>query len=331
MIDIVNVISISPSDVELARQGLEKIRLSQVSESELSKILSSSVEQFNLFYKSYGRPTFTANRLLRSDSPLSNLYNENLITLNKDFNRIYQSLSAASNDTLNAFNFASVISKEISSQASSVSSKVLDLNILNGYNKGEVIVAGDNFLDLSKIDQTYGIDLLQAEIIFGTGAIGLKKVDAVTVTTPATKVTISPIKPVNKNDKVNTASTPGNLERFYEGKYYALIGQQNPEGKVLKLKEVIDPANIPNSASTTTVNGGQSVDNAGGAAAALDATTSKGFFAVVSTTEEQKNSVRKNMFDGSADTYWECEIVYKVEPLIDPQDASDVLIDGGDI
>lgn len=331
MIDLINVVTLNSSDIENAKQGLERMRLTQASESDLSKILYSSIEQFDLFYKNYGKPKFKANRLLLNDTPISQLYNENLTSLDKDFNRIFISLKSSTSDTLNAFNFASVISKEITNQAASISSKVLDLNILNGYNKGEVIVAGDNFFDLSKVDQSYGIDLTQAEIIFGVGAIGLQKVDAISVTNVNTKVSISPLKPVGKGDKVNTSPTPGNLERFYEGKYYAPIGQQNPEGGVLKLKEVIDPASIPDSASTLTKNGNATGSINGGAASVLNAVESKGFFAVLGTTESQKNSIRKNMFDGSADTYWECEVVYKVEPLIDPQEAADVLIDGGDI
>lgn len=324
--DVYSVIKLNPSDALKIKQHLEKIKEAQTNNPEAESAISSASEQFNTFFANYGDPYFTAHELKRNDTPRSQLYNENLTTLSDDFQRLYASLESAAESTLSAFNFTTIISKEISDQANASASKVLDLNILNGFTKGQVIVAGDDFIDLSKVDSAAGIDTSAAEILEGANALALKRVASVPVTNPNVSVTITPVKPIGQNGKVNTDPTPLNLERFYEGKFYSYIGQQEPEGGALQLKYVVNPADIPSSISTTTVNG-QPVDaqaQIGAETLAKQAQANSNFYAVVPATEEQKAALRAKMFDGNPDTYWQCEYVYKTEPLIDPLDSGGI-------
>jgi len=312
MSDLFSVVEISAADADKIRRHLDAIKQTQANTSDALEAINSATNEFNQFFSQYGEPYFTANQLKRNDTPRSEVYNENIATLGEDINRAYISLSSASSTTLNAFNFATIVSQEITNSADQAASKVLDLNILNGYTKGQVIVAGDDFSDTSKIDSSAALETAQAKPIQGAKSYGLNVIDSVSIVSPDIKVSITPIKPVGQNGKVNTDPTPLNLERFYEGKFYAFIGQQQPEGDSLSFKYIVDPKAIPASASKVTVDGKVVQDDLS------QVQQSTNFFAVVPTSDTDKAKARAKMFDGNPDTYWQCEYVFQTEPLIDP-------------
>lgn len=295
MTDIISAVKISQADLDKIRKHLSKIKETQSSTSDLGEIIGSANTEFNKLFINYGQPGFTAKELKRNDTPSSELYNTNLQTLSEDLDKAYLMSSSAASSSLSSFNFAKIVTDEITNQANALASKVLDLNILNNFTKGQVIVAGDDFIDKSKIDSSAGVDSSSASVIDGANAIGLEIVDAVSVTqnNPNITVTITPIMPAT-DGKVNVTPTPGNLERFYEGRFYAFMGQQDPEGGTLQLKYIVDPSTIPEGTEINKV----------------------GFFSVAPSSEEEKQSSRKRMFDGNPDTYWQCEFCYKTEPLI---------------
>lgn len=365
MADLFNVVDLNPSDADKILQHLNKIRAAQASNSDLTQAISAANAEFGEFFKGYGKPYFTAHKLLPNDVARSEIYNENLSTLEADIARLYKYLAYVSNGTLTAYNYSSILAKEITNTASASASKVLDLSILNGFAKSQAIVAGDDFIDNSKIDQAAGISTSQAEVIEGANAIGLKKVDAIIITGPDTKVSIVPVKPATDGSSVNTQPTPQNLERFYEGKFYAHMGGQEPEGDKLEIKYIVDPSQIPDtltsantpaatppkasvaSAVKRKVNANTWSDllwkmNSQSASTpdALPKTTaedswekkkeafdkamkSSQFFAIVPASEADKNAVRLRMFDGSPETYWQCEYVINSPSLIGEPEGED--------
>lgn len=320
MPDLFQAVEVSPIDADKIQSHLEKIRQAQDNEPELMAAIAAAVEEFNKFFLNYGKPYFTAHTLHLNETAQSSIYNENLDTLFEDLNRLHILLVAATGSTIASFNYSTVVAKEIANRAALAASKVLDLNILNKFLKGKVIVAGDDFLNDEKIDKTIGVDTTQADILGGASAIALLTVDAEIVTTEDTEISITPILPIGKSDSVNTDPTPNNLQRFYEGDFYAPIGEMRPEGGTIAFKYIVDPAKIPPSiATTTTVNGSIVDETAGGAAAAAAAFEGGlGFFAIVPSTDSQKQFIRRRLIDGDPSTFWEAEFVYGIPSLIDP-------------
>jgi len=329
MSDLFSVVEISRTDADKIQHHLNKIKQTQAVSSDAIEAVNSASVEFTKFFSNYGQPYFSAHKLRLNDTPRSSLYNENLNTLNDDISRAYVSLESANNSTINAFNFASIVSDEIKNTADLAASKVLDLNILNGYTKGQVIIAGDDFADNSKLDISAAVGSSQADQLLGSKAYGLSVIDSKTISNENIKVSVFPLKPVSSSGgTVNTSPTPFNLQRFYEGKFYAFIGQQDPEGGQLQFKYTVSPSVLPEKVSETYVNGvkvGQSNSSAPGSQDNLsiaDAKNTPNFFAVVPASEELKNNIRLKMFDNNPDTYWQCEYVYETEPLIDPYASS---------
>lgn len=330
MADVFNAVEIDPSDSDKLLKHLEKIKEVQASSSELAEAVGAAMEEFRKFFLNYGQPYFTAHTLDLNATPESALYNENIETLVEDLERLYKMVSSAAGSSLTSYNFAAMVANEVKNSAELSASKVLDLSILSDFVKGTTIVAGDDFINADKIDSDYPVETTTAELINGASSIGLKTVDVQIVSGPGTKISVTPVLPAGPDGSVNTDPTPQNLERFYEGKYYAPVGQQNPEGGKLDIKYIVDPSALPGIITETSENGGESSFQATADGLSEDLTDISddtaqdildgniGFFAITPATEEQKSAIRGRMTDGNPDTWWECEFVFESEPLIDP-------------
>lgn len=310
MVDIFSAIDLKPDDSKRILAHLNQIKEAQAGNGDLSVAINAAMEEFNQFFLNYHEKYFTAHKFLENDTPNSITYNENLRTLANDIDNLYDSLSTVAASSIAAYNYSTISSNEIKKAAEIAASKVLDLNILSDFVKGTTIVAGDDFIDNSRIDTTADIETTQAESVKGASSAGLKPIDISIVSDPNTKIDIVPVMPNNVDGFVNTEPTPDNLKRFYEGKFYAPIGELRPAGGELKLSYFGDPAIKVGSEVSTTVNGVLEGDP-------IEEQDLEGFFAIVPPSEEAKQASRLKMLDGNPDTFWEAEWVTKTAPLIE--------------
>lgn len=317
--DIFQAIEVSPLTSERIKYHLARISEAQAGSGNLGDAVADAVKEFNSFFLNYGKPYFKANKFHKNiGTPKSEEYNETLETLKEDLDRLYQMTESAAKSTVSAYNYSSITAEEIKNLALEASSKVLDLKILNDFVKGTTIVAGDDFINNSKIDINIKPETTQAGLVEGASSMGLKAVGAEKVSNPgSTTISITPVAPATEGEKgnsVNTDPTPGNIERFYEGNFYSALGEMRPEGGELRFKYVVDPDDLPpESVVKVTVNGATTQDEG-----IEEAQNYKhaGFYAVVASTDAEKQKIRLNMVDNNPDTFWECEYVYATPPLI---------------
>jgi len=350
--DIFQAIEVSPLSSERVRYHLSKISEAQSQSGDIGEAIAEAITEFNKFFLNYGKPYFKVNKFHKNiDTPNSKKYNETLETLKEDIDRLYNMAEAAANSTVSAYNYSSITSEEIKNLAAQASSKVLDLKILNDFVKGTTIVAGDDFIDTSKIDTTIQPETTQAEVLEGASSIGLKAVGVERVSRPDnTSIRITPISPAfrieqyyttnhslfghsieSQNryvsaDRVNTEPTPDNIERFYEGHFYAPVGEIRPEGGSLNFKYIVDPADLPPEIATRVVQNNTTVSDDGVAEA--QEYKHAGYYSVVAASEEDKQAIRLRMIDGKPETFWECEYVCATPSLIDTVNIEDGIVDG---
>ena len=269
--------------------------------SDGSSILSEAMASFKNFFDTLSEPEFVPEELTTGDTPRSEVYNKNLRSIYNDISRFYVELNNLTSSNIKSYNYSQVVIAEIKKRAEALSSIVLDLNILNNFTRGDVIVAGDDFINLSNIDKSAALGAPPAELLSGGTGLGLARSTTVEVTRdPRVKIDVIPISPSNK-----TTPTPNNYERFYEGNYYNLLGLARPEGGKFNIRYSM----IPSSKDGTP-----------------DPTNLVGIFLDYGATDEQKQETRSRMFDGNPDTFWECEYVYKlVNPLVANLDEAIVL------
>jgi len=312
--DIYQAIELSPLHSDRIKFHLNKVREAQVGDGDLGSAISAAIEEFNQFFLSFGKPYFKVN-LFRpgGHNAKSHEYNETMLSLKEDIETLYKLVKSAASTTLSAYNYSVVTAEEIKNSAAQASSKVLDLNILNNFVKGTVIIAGDDFLDQSKIDTSVQAETTQAELLEGASAVALKAEGVNKVSLPNnTTIKITPVAPAKSDGSVNSAPTPQNVRRFYEGHFYAPIGEIRPEGGKLKFKYIVDPSSVPTGTTKKIEEDGEVTKNEG----IEQIKGGVGFFAIIPPSEQAKKKIRKYMLDGDPQTFWECEFVYSTNSLL---------------
>jgi len=298
--------------------------------SDANSLLSEATALFKDFFTNLSDPEFKPQPLETGDTPKSQVYNDNLRRIFNDISRFYTELQNLSEANLKAFNYSQVVVNEVRKRAAGLASIVLDLNILSNFNRGDVIVAGDDFLNLERVDTEAALGSPAAELVSNGAGLSLARADTNALNTdPRTKIEIFPIGPPTpgaQGSEVNQAPTPGNFRRFYEGNYYNFLGQARPEGGSFNIQYILDPNAVSaesQAAARSVTSGpfGGIINRATGGAIgeiAEQKTTDQGAFLEYGATEEQKAPARLAMLDGNPDTFWECEYVIKLtNPLIE--------------
>jgi hypothetical protein len=223
-----------------------------------------------------------------------------------------------------AVNAAMVASKEIQNRANYAQTLITDLRMLANQLDTEVVVAGDDFASTDRIDSAFPLSYQKADIDTVHGMATLAKVSVTNVVTPGMKIQVAPLGPAAA---LNRLPTPDNSARFYEGFFYAPIGDPRPEGGKWHLEERVRPG--------VTVPGASDIFNLNLDAGQADpfkdfpdletqkATRPQGFplnpedIVVIDrgANLEELNLIRRRMVDGNPDTHYECEFVINAPEL----------------
>lgn len=302
MVDQIQSTIDSKALITKLRASLDKInnRLSATKNTSIASALAEANSAFKTFFDTLQDPLFYPELFMTGDTARSEAYNNNLLAISKDIERFYDEIDSLGNAQIKSYNFSKTIINEITKRANSLASIVLDLNILNGYNRSDTIVAGDDFKSNQYIDTEMATASSRAEATTNGFGIGLARNGSNNVLDGA-RIEVIPIAPSN-GSTVNTSPTAGNLERFYEGNYYNFIGTARPEGGQFNIRYIMNS----DAEFTTTDTGAQP----------------SGIFVEIGATKEDKLIQRSKMVDGNVGTFWECEYLYKLpDQLFDFPDA----------
>lgn len=277
-------------------------RISSIENPTINKALGELNSAFKQFFDTLGDPEFKPEYFLTGDTARSESYNNNLRMIYNDLDRFYKEIKTLTDAQLKSYNFSSVLVNEITSRANGLASIVLDLNILSNFDRGDVIVAGDDFKTLDYVDLEAPVASSTAELLPNGSGVGLAR-DGASSVLKNSKIEVIPLSPSNASNgqgTVNTDPTPGNIERFYEGNYYNFLGLARPEGGRFNIKFLLkDP--------------GQE--------------SQQGIFVDLGGSTTDKNRARLNSIDGDAATFWECEYLYKSPESLVPDIVDSVVID----
>lgn len=313
----------NPSRTEHAAKKLKEI-IQQVSESNRDELDINSIAgklqvAFRSYFDSISDISFSPKYLIKGNIVESKTYNDNLREINEDLERFYEELESLATIQANSFNYSQIVAEQILNRADSLASIVLDLNIINNFTRGDVIVAGDDFRNTDFIDLAAGTASPTAELLNGGGGIGLARDDSRELLNPGTEVEVFPLAPATNGGETNQEPTKGNIERFYEGNYYNFLGQARPEGGRFNFKYILKPETPPDEEEenlSELPETGEEAENFQGVEDNSQ-NVADGYFVDFGATEDQKKVRRGLMFDKDPVTFWECEYNYKApSPLI---------------
>lgn len=329
MVDQIQSTIDSQSLVLKLKSSLDRInsRLAGTSNASIASALSEANAAFKIFFDNLKDPGFTPEFFIDGDTARSESYNNNLRSLSDDLERFYVEMKSLSNAQLKSFNFSQIVISEITKRANGLASIVLDLNILNSYNRSDTIIAGDDFKTSDYIDSSAALASSKASIVSNGSGLALAVDGTQNIIQNAT-IDVIPLAPTDKSvtvtsksrkrrfganrrmttskvvvvptNTVNSEPTAGNIQRFYEGCYYNFIGMARPEGgQQFNIQYMVDPSSVKESQDPSTV------------------TKEVGLYVELGAPEDIKKQARLKMIDGDPSTFWECEYLYRApKPLI---------------
>ena len=279
--------------------------------SAISAAVGQTLTTFSEFFTTLASAEFEPELFSTNDTPRSEIYNKNLLTVYNDLKRFYDDIRNLNEVQITSYNFAQVLTKELVTRADELASTVLDLSILNNFDRGDVIVAGDDFKNSDYIDFDIGTASVPVDFVFGSNGVTLGRVSTENVVDDRTQIDIIPLLPVSTSGQVNTTAKIKNIERFYEGNYYNYLGMARPEGGgQFNFQFFTSPSGASEPPQVFSDSNNFSID--------VDLISSNGAYLEVGANRAAKGEVRRRMIDGNPSTFWECEYVYEApDPLLE--------------
>lgn len=290
--------------------------------SDLPDIYSTLFGVVNSFYDNLKGPISVVRKFNPTDARSRDLVLRFLRTVGLDMQILRDSAIEVSENLAQTINVSQTKANTLQKSVNDVVAKVESLSLLLDTPSADVFVAGDSFVDDRYIDRTLSTGR-SAEISSSGGALTLAKSGSTRLTNNNTVAEVQTSFHYDLSEFLEKGFNPeagADRERVYhvyEGKYFARFGQMLPAGGQLLVKKVSHPNEInPPAPGLTVYQGDQEPPPA----------ESKEMFVVQSPNAAQMYQSRAKMFDGSSDSFWRIEALFRHVPEGSPE-SSELLTD----
>jgi len=334
-----------------------KAALLSKAEGNMTDALRDIMNAAERVLKRIGKMKFDPVYLATDADPDPVAWNENLYQIEEDLTVAFEEEKRIREMSDVVDHSAEMAAREIEYKANLATSQSTDLRLVSGQLDQDVLVFGDSFQDMSKVDTSFPLGNAPADVITAHGIASLKRTSVRNVITADAQVDITPLQPSqfftpetdfgrlpNFNAQEGT-----NVHRFYEGRFYAPLGEGRPEGDRWHLEEKVKPGVVVEGDRDYTFNPEGLFDQFPDLRDQNDQITrpgdalAPGDIVVVdrgASLGELVNS-RQRMLDGDPTSFWESEFVIhtpEIQEAIetaegrsgasDPGDNPDAVIEG---
>lgn len=259
-----------------------KARISELGTSDSEKTLDA-VNLYLGFIERLGSAEFDGRHLDPRETATFQGLNRLFGVIDDDIQALYQELKTLLDMRTVSFNRSQSALSGAEADLNRTTGIAMQATLASGGQARGLFIAVDNFADASIQDPNS-----TAEVAFGGGALTLEKVEVIPAVDSSAKVTVTADTSTPNVSEIKEAlgikSGDVIVNPPYEGKFYALLGEIEPEGGYLKF-------------------------------------TKTGTEIVLAPTPDQaKINGRKAMLDGSPDSYWQIERTMLIP--VDDVDAS---------
>jgi len=291
-------------------------------------LVARAMTSFKKFIVSLGDPRFAFEPIHIGNNTVSrDYYNRTRKTIEQDLIAAEEDVTNLGHAAIESFNVAQTLAKELEGLAALAGSKAQDIAVLAQGAATTVLVAGDSFDNRNQVDSSFALTMPSAYVDVRQGLVTLSREEAESLLDPErVKISVEPQGVTRK-----TQDYKENTGRFYEGRYYALAGQAEPEGGRWHIEELTSKAPddgfyyefekwATDTAGRNYARRGWTYDGAEASVNPIGAYVDQNGNLVVrneiilrdrGATEAELNAVRLRMIDGNPDTYWQCEYVLK--------------------
>jgi len=180
---------------------------------EHADIKAKVFESFTKYFTELSQPTTDDDPLLGYGIRDPEQYSELMDSFQADVDSAAADARNLSDSIVSAFNYSSILAKQLDTNVRKVTSKSQDLQHLSNAFSDQIITAGDDFADDSKIDRSAALEVQMAEKAPNDSTITLKREGSVNMLN-------------DSRVKIRVLST----FQIYEGLFHAPQGEARPEG-----------------------------------------------------------------------------------------------------
>lgn len=292
---------------------------------------------FRELFSNLGKPSVELQPFAAKQVPRSSQINKTMAQIEDDLQAAYDEMGGLRQGLVESFNHAQALSQDLIVSADSIGSKVVDLRLLAGQQDQNVLIAGDDFRTLARVDQSIGLQNQAADILLDQGVVVLKRTKTVNLVNENTQIDVTAIGPTD----LKSGPTVDNINRFYEGNFYDFVGQARPEGGRYHLEQTmsvnVEPTGITSRTiftSSKTTRPADVINIAKNRVAQTnDGNTKPGerlrpediIVYDRGASEGEKQTVRKFLTDENPASFWECEYVKTDQEIQDLVDQSKLI------
>ena len=131
---------------------------------DVRKQLEAIYAGFKKLYTTVGKPSVELRPFDPKNQPKSASYNLTMAEIEEDLALAYDETRSLGTTMVEVFNYSTALSRELADASQSAASKVIDLRLLAGQLDQNVLVAGDDFSDTSKVDFTFATQNSRADV-----------------------------------------------------------------------------------------------------------------------------------------------------------------------
>lgn len=212
--------------------------ISNRDQSDGISVMEQTLSALEKFFTRLGKPQFEHKEILPEDPIISDELNAILGTIVNDLKVGYEEVANLRDSAIATHNYATMHIGEIQRRSDEVAGLVTDLRLVSGQHGEEVIVFSDNFVDDSKLDAGFPLEHLPAQTMPGQGSLTLNRTEVRALASEEIECSVTPLNGASRDPSVD------NVGRFYEGHFYAYLGEAEPEGGKFHLEEKLNQSTL---------------------------------------------------------------------------------------
>ena len=151
--------------------------------------------EFKRFFTKAKSPRFQFSPLTKGDVVVAEKYNDTILDAMEDLSVCTDETNAIKPIVIGSYNAARQMGKELENRSEVALSKITDVRLFQGQLGQEVLVVGDDFQSIKKVDGAFALSAPSADVRTADGLVTLNRIESVNLVGGGTKVTCEPLAP----------------------------------------------------------------------------------------------------------------------------------------
>ena len=170
-------------------------RNSERDRGSIFDILTDLFIEFKRFFTKAKSPRFQFSPLTKGDVVVAEKYNDTILDAMEDLSVCTDETNAIKPIVIGSYNAARQMGKELENRSEVALSKITDVRLFQGQLGQEVLVVGDDFQSIKKVDGAFALSAPSADVRTADGLVTLNRIESVNLVGGGTKVTCEPLAP----------------------------------------------------------------------------------------------------------------------------------------